>query len=201
MYLIGQRDDIVHVFQNIDIYLSTYPLSGGLMNQLAAYCSVPILAFADQNISCRYIDELLPYGPCKDHSIVRDSIESFSRYADRLIADESFRKAEGEALHSRLLPPEEFNRTLYSHLFESPKQPASFIPVAIDYKKISSIYLEVENRYMHNCAYELVSVFKGRMLWLFPKASIVLMQTVMKRETLLRIVSRLKKGYGLFRRN
>ena len=201
LHLIGQRDDIVHVFRNIDIYLSTYPIGGGLMTQLAAYCSVPVLAFADKNISCKYIDELLPYGPQGDRPIVRGNIEEFCCYAERLIGDKTFRKAEGEALHSRLLPPEAFSRSLHTHLFGQSKQPASFVHVPIDYEAITAIYMEVENRYMHNCVYELVSVFQGKMLWLFPKATASLIRIVLKKETLLRIVSRIKKGYGLFRRN
>lgn len=201
LHLIGQRDDIMHVFQHIDIYLSTYPIGGGLMTQLAAVNKVPVLAFADKDISCKHIDELLPYGEHGTQKLTQNSLESFALYAERLINDTAFRQEEGRKLQQRLMPSDEFNRLLYDHLFRYPKNPTRFRPVKIDYSAIEDIYMEVENKYMHNCIYDLVSTFKWKMIYLFPKSSVVLIQTALKKETMLRILKRLRKGYGVFRRN
>ena len=117
MFLIGQRDDIVHVFRHIDIYLSTYPIGGGLMTQLAAVNKIPILAFADKNISCKHLDALLPYGKYGNEPFTKDNLTSFHQYANRLINDVSFRRQEGTKLQQRLISPELFNRLLYDHYF------------------------------------------------------------------------------------
>lgn len=201
LYLIGQRNDIVHVFKHIDIYLSTYPIGGGLMTQLAAINKIPVLAFADKNISCKYIEELLPYGEHGIHQLTWDNLESFLYYAERLINDITFRKQEGAKLHQRLLPVKVFNQLLHNHLFQQPKKTAQFEHIKVDYNAIENIYLEVENKYMHNCVYELVSTFKWKIIYLFPKSTLILIQTILKKETIIRIFERVKKGYGIFRRN
>ena len=201
LFLIGQRDDIVHVFRHIDIYLSTYPIGGGLMTQLAAVNKIPILAFADKNISCKHLDALLPYGKYGNEPFTKDNLTSFHQYANRLINDVSFRRQEGTKLQQRLISPELFNRLLYDHLFQTPKNPALYEPIEVDYKAVEDIYMEVENEYMHNCIYELISTFKWKISYFFPKSTVILMQIGLKRETILRVLKRVKKGYGIFRRN
>jgi len=46
---LGNRSDIVDVFENIDVYIDTYPFNGGLMCQLAAIKGKPILAYKSKD--------------------------------------------------------------------------------------------------------------------------------------------------------
>ena len=102
-------------------------------------------------------------------------------------------------MQQRLISPELFNRLLYDHLFQTPKNPALYEPIEVDYKAVEDIYMEVENEYMHNCIYELISTFKWKISYFFPKSTVILMQIGLKRETILRVLKRVKKGYGIFR--
>lgn len=199
VFLLGQRDDIVHVFEHVDIYLSSYPIAGGLMAQLAAVNAIPILAFTKKNIPGNFVESLLTCG--SDVNLTKTDLSDFKYYADKLIKDENFRKAEGLKLKDCIIQPHEFNKHLYEIVFENKTSVSNLKKIDIDYEYWSKIYLEVENRFLHNCVYELVSTFKFSMIYLFPKATCVLLKVMTKKETIIRILQRIKKGYGLLRRN
>lgn len=105
---IGQRNDIFECYKHSDIYLSTYPLGGGLMAQYAAHASLPILALANPASSGK-IEEMV----CQKHEevITFNKMDALVAEASRLINDEAYRKSKGQAMKDCVISVEEFNRS------------------------------------------------------------------------------------------
>lgn len=83
--LIGNRQDINHVFRACDIYISTYPITGGLMAQLAIAKQKPILAFTTPDLSTNYLEDII--GTPKFPPITSTEVANFRVAAFNLITD------------------------------------------------------------------------------------------------------------------
>lgn len=103
--LIGHRTDITEVFEHCDIYLNTYPSSGGLMSQYAAQLSKPIVNYVTSGTSL--VEEFV----CQIRKIdISDyTIESVVERVSRLANDSSYRDTFGREIRSCVLSPAEFN--------------------------------------------------------------------------------------------
>ncbi|RZK04114.1 MAG: hypothetical protein EOO43_22810, partial [Flavobacterium sp.] len=82
IYFIGNRTDIIEVFENCDIYLGTYPITGGLMSQFAAKASKPILAYADISLSISFVEGFVCH--LKHINITFNNFEQFFSYGRQL---------------------------------------------------------------------------------------------------------------------
>lgn len=102
---IGQRNDIFECYKHSDIYLSTYPLFGGLMSQYAAHTSLPILALNKK--SGGTIEEVICQK--KRMQITLPEIEDVVAEATNLIKDTEYRKKRGEEINKCVISREEFN--------------------------------------------------------------------------------------------
>lgn len=116
--LLGHRKDIEEVFKHIDIYLNTFPFGGGLMCQLAALFSKPILAYTEPGRTC--VEESV----CQIHSmnISYSSLESVIEESIRLVQDFEYRCNKGEQIHSCVVNPEIFNELFIKTLNTSTNQ-------------------------------------------------------------------------------
>jgi len=102
-FLLGQRHDIAQVFQHCDIYIGTYPSSGGLMSQYAAYYKKPIIAYATKKSDDIIIG--------KDEIVYSyDNIEELNKEATKLVTDRQYRENRGERFKSCLIKTEEFTK-------------------------------------------------------------------------------------------
>ena len=82
-YYLGFRDDIEEVMKRSDVYLDTYPFGGGLMVQIAATNSKPILVYKDTDV-----ENLV--GTKKKSKFVFNKIEDLIREANHLFCDETY---------------------------------------------------------------------------------------------------------------
>ena len=140
---LGFRDDIDAVFQECDIFLSTYPTSGGLMCQYAAKYKKPILAYRDADDVENAVEEMVNHysNGCKSHT----DFNQFLDYARELILDKVFRQHEGDAMHKGLMTAEAFAES-FPRLVSSHTKQWDWSCDHIDYDAFSSHYLELENK-------------------------------------------------------
>lgn len=140
---IGSRKDIDSVFNHCDIYLGTYPMTGGLMVQYAAKHGKPVLAYRDPGDVMNSTEEILNIYHSYHQSFT--SIPEMLEYAQKLIFDKNFRQSEGELLKKGIMDENKFNeafcKVILSHegLWEWKRD-------EIDYESFFERYLELENR-------------------------------------------------------
>lgn len=116
---IGQRNDIFECYKHSDIYLSSYPLGGGLMSQFAAHAGLPMLALANP-ASGGKIEEMV----CQKHEeiITFDNMDALVEEASHLINDEEYRKSRGKAMRDCVIGVEEFNHNFQESVTTSKSQ-------------------------------------------------------------------------------
>ena len=112
IFLLGYRRDFSSLIKNIDILINSYPFSGGLFCQTAAYHNKPILSFSNESYfieNC--VDDLLGK-PDINNLITFTSKTDFISEAMKLIADEQYRKERGQKNHDMLTTKYEFDERL-----------------------------------------------------------------------------------------
>lgn len=82
IFLLGHRTDINEVIKNSDIYLNTYPLGGGLLNQYALLNNVPVIAYAEKELPMIFTETMTYKGEIK---CTYTDIQSFNEAFDSLI--------------------------------------------------------------------------------------------------------------------
>lgn len=177
--LIGNRKDISEVFKSCDIYLDTYPIAGGLMEQYASFYGKPILAYSDwkkqlikdQGVLLRSAGN----GVCS-----YDDLDEFLRYADKLINDVAFRTKEGRK-NIQLVPSVHKFNECFKLLLSKHFNDLAWKNISIDYEEIKNLYLNVENRYANVAIKELLKVFKLNAFLYFPKYSVHFIHCVVRK--------------------
>ncbi len=166
--LLGQRRDIYPLIKNSDIYLGTYPFSGGLMTQLAVVCEKPLLLLS-YFPAIRSADSLLNYGNKAQEPLSFYSVEAMLSYARQLIDDEAFRLKEGEKNRGRVISPQQFSESLRSLL--NGETTIHFIPEMPEglLERAEELYLETADRYTKAYELFLFQSYGIKTLWLFPK--------------------------------
>ncbi|WP_316849734.1 glycosyltransferase family protein [Pedobacter agri] len=165
IHFIGNRNDILEVFENCDIYLGTYPITGGLMAQFAAFASKPILAYADREMSISFIEGFVCHSEKLD--ITNHSESDFYSYAKKLCDDRGFRISEGVGLKQALMTKQQFNEEFKFMITNDRAKREGQIEI-INYDRFENLYLEVENQYSHATQKLLAYHLKAHTI-LFPK--------------------------------
>jgi glycosyltransferase involved in cell wall biosynthesis len=145
VFLLGNRKDITQVISHGDIYLSTYPLGGGLMSQYAAMLEVPIIAYVDTSTSESTIETLFLNDDIK---VSYDSMESFLEELSLLINDEQHRKKRAYILKKAVIQPDEFNQSL-RELVNTNTEKNVVKEININTDLFFKLYLDTENRFLH----------------------------------------------------
>lgn len=140
---IGVRRDIDAVFENCDIYLSTYPISGGLMTQYAASHAKPILAYRTKDDTENAIEELLNHYQKEFHSFT--DMDEMCEYAKKLVMDVKYRQDEGRILQKGMMTSERF-ADVFSHLIASGRPLWNWTKDQIDYDAFTDHYIDLENQ-------------------------------------------------------
>jgi hypothetical protein len=146
VHIIGTRKYINEVFAHSDIYLSSYPLLGGLMTQYAAFNKLPILAYSPKS-NPRRVEELVNHFASPLRS--RTTFEEFFAYAKELIESKDLRKSVGQKNHDAMMSYENFNSMLGEALTNHSTN-LTWEMFQPDYNYIVSSYLNVENNYTHD---------------------------------------------------
>lgn len=149
-FVLGDRKDLSAVFENIDIYINTYPIIGGLMTQYAAIHNKPIIGFSTPDLfAINDTEDILQVANNK--VLIKLSKGDFINYLHKLIIDKEERKKNVEITKGSVISFEDFNKRLFRNLYIHENKIAlkSYVAINIDYNAISDLYLEMENQYVH----------------------------------------------------
>ena len=157
VFQLGPRSDINAVFENTDIFLGTYPTSGGLMNQFAARHGKPIIAYCEEGDAEGRIEELLNHQDAmfQSFSVMDDLMD----YAKRLILDKDYRIHEGDRLKRGLMTEERFAQE-FCQLVSTRKSDRPLTYDEINYETFFHRYLDLENQSGFPATKQLVLALK-----------------------------------------
>lgn len=178
IHLIGFRKDIDQVFKHSHVYLSTYPVIGGLMTQYAAANAKPILAYAEEN-EANVVEGIIDHKFKTNNS--QRTIEDFLEYAEKLIKDEVFREAEGRKNKDSMYSESDFTYGL-GEVLKNKKTtlqwPHKETP---DYEGMIKFYLENENYFCHSGLITSIMALRFNVLKYFFKEKWTVMQLICRR--------------------
>lgn len=145
MFLLGNRNDINEVFKNIDIYLATYPLTGGLMAQYAALHNKNIIAYSTEDLPFNFIEDIVNVSNSIQLTFTEE--EEFHKEINHLIQDKQYRESKFEFLSQSILTEQQFNTSLHRLIQENISN--KFNNIEISTEKFFQLYLETENDFLH----------------------------------------------------
>lgn len=139
------RKDLVELLKNMDIYIGTYPLNGGLMAHYAAYCGKPILERNAMNGSV--VEDIFPRQKNLPE-VTFDTLDTYYEEANKLIRDKKYRESKGNTLSAALLKPEAFNEEL-KYLLEFHKNKYSLSTLNLSLEKMRKQAIDAEYEFLH----------------------------------------------------
>jgi len=164
--LIGSRSDINFIFKSCDIYLSTFPFTGGLMGQFAAVNKKPVLSFSPKNIPFNFTEGFLNWKK-RNWKVTHHFEDDFLIEAEKMINNSEYRDQKGDEAFENLIKFNEFNDHLKELItFNRNIEPLEH--VTIDYNKFTNLYIDCENNYQPWFYSYILSRFKLRTIILFP---------------------------------
>lgn len=118
VFMLGNRKDISEIFKHVDIYVGSYPITGGLMSQLAAESSVPIIQYTRQDLPINIIETLFPL-KSNDVQLTFFDRECFYHELQKLIKDKEYRQKRASSLTNAIMNHVEFNKR-FNMLIDDP---------------------------------------------------------------------------------
>jgi hypothetical protein len=149
IFLIGSRSDISEVISRCDVFLSTYPINGGLMCQLAvANGKVPIV-YSDKKLPFNFIN--LFFKNNLKYNLDYSDLNEFHFELNRLINDITYRRNVEKTLHGIIPTVDEFNsnfKKLVEMNISNLDNNYNFIKFDLDIKSFHELHVETENNYL-----------------------------------------------------
>ena len=149
LFLLGNRSDLSALMNEVDIYIGSYPVCGGLMSQYAVNSQKPIVQYTRKDLPTNIIDTLFP---CRKKNVTATyfSKKSFISEVSILIKSVDARVLKGKDLCDSLMTNIEFNKR-FIDIFNMNNN-CLFSEKAEDYnidtELIFEMYLEQENNYL-----------------------------------------------------
>lgn len=164
VYWISERSDLFAVMKNVTLYLSTYPMIGGLMSQYAiAANTLPITLIYDE---CSTGVLLYP----EELGIEFTSVNELYSMVDHLLDDDVFLQEQKSKIKHQLILPEEFEEQLLLLLKEKKTKFQTNIE-EFDTKSFLRTYLERMNYFEYS---KVFGIKKIKIMWRwFPFYTIV----------------------------
>jgi len=174
LLLIGYRKDINEVIKNSDIYLNTYPYSGGLLCHYAAQNSKPILSFSSKGLT--QVEEMICQRKKIDISLF--DFKSFRAEAENLIFDKDYRVKKGKELKNCIIEESYFNKLFVKTIAEKKNQFEFFNEEKIKDNNFDA-KIKYENQTNH-LAISIVSIIGLRTAILYPKLFFSVIKTLIR---------------------
>lgn len=119
VFMLGHRKSISSIFKNIDIYVGSYPISGGLMSQLAAEYNVPLIQYTREDLPINIIETLFPLKN-KNIQLTFFDKEDFYQELRKMIKDKEYRQNRALSLKRTIMNELNFNER-FKVLIENPE--------------------------------------------------------------------------------
>jgi hypothetical protein len=167
-YYSKERKDINEIIKHCYFYLGTYPISGGLISQLAvANHKIPV-AYTDKKYKNNNIDELFVNND--DAHFTFYALDDLYKEIDKLMTNREYYASKTHALENKIISRAEFKKVLLS-ILEDKKSYFTYRKYDIDIDSFSDIYIDQENSGLHN--YERYFMIQNPLICiLFPRYSI-----------------------------
>lgn len=144
IYFLGYRKDFSQIIRRIDILYNSYPFSGGLFCQTAAYYKKPIIAYTSEELkSANNVEEILGF-PEKGKSITFTNKRQAIKYAKKLIFDKQFRQNQGELCNRMLVTEPYFNNRLNT-ILRKECSTINYNVINFDRQPLIDLYLHINN--------------------------------------------------------
>lgn len=180
LFLLGYRKDITEVYNNIDLFLQTYPIAGGLMSQYAAVYGKPIISYSQSNMLAfnKVLDDSLFMRLGFDYRTTFTEFDSFYAEAKKLITDITYRESVGKLLPELIITPREFTKEL-GQLVSTNKNVRHPEEVFIDYKEIEKVLLGSRIEFRDELKIFIISNFRFHSIILFPRLTLQFVPTLL----------------------
>ena len=144
--VMGYRDDLLAVLKEMDIYLGTYPQTGGLMAQYAAVAGLPIVEMNTKNGGIT--EDLLPKFEGGGYRITYETWKDYNEQVDNLIEDSDYRLSISDEIKSANITENDFCVNLQNLLASNDSQyPGTHREINLEVR--TKRLLEAENKYIH----------------------------------------------------
>lgn len=135
VWLINEREDLFAILKNVDLYLSTYPITGGLMTQYAVAAKVlPLTLRNDEDSSGMLLNQnraKIYYN--SDKELIDDAL--------KLLNDKEYMESRKLLLNNQLINEEQFTENLHL-IIEEKRSKFSIDFYEINTKEFRLSYLE-----------------------------------------------------------
>lgn len=147
--LLGNRSDIVKIMANIDIYIATYPIGGGLMAQIAAAAAKPIVCYEKAEL-CGFTGIQQQFDTNPSHKVIPSTsdLQQFNTVIDNLIQSSEKRTTLGKLIKSSMFTQLYFENRLASVL-NSEYTPPKVYHEVIATDAIFKLYMDIDNNCLH----------------------------------------------------
>lgn len=141
VFYIDERKDLYEIMKHSSLYLSTYPIAGGLMTQYAAAAGkVPLsLVYDDCSVGVLLKEDIL------ENIFIKEK-EKFREELERLLTDKNHLSEQEKLMENQLMTQECFEENLY-RLFEHGSTDFSIVyNEKLDVSKFQKLYLSQVKR-------------------------------------------------------
>ena len=111
-----ERDDLFQILQHIDIYISTYPVGGGLMIQYAALAGKAPLILDPNHFA---VELLINQDKIGLELLSEDDVK---KELTKLISDSDYRRNKNELVKNAIITEEDFVQNLHKILYDGESQ-------------------------------------------------------------------------------
>lgn len=159
-----ERSDLLQVLKHCDIYLNTYPISGGLMMQYSALAGK--LPVGLRTIAGEADDFLIDQ---EQHRVFSDTVDELQEELDRLITDPSYRQSRNDEMRGgTVISESEFTEQLKQII----EKQCSDYPIRWKHYPIQEL-IEVYNRINRGVTSKLFYKYSRKYLLRYEFATIV----------------------------
>ena len=148
IYLMDNTPYLLSVFKHAHLYLSSYPMTGGLMAQIAAKQGLPVVAYSAKGMDYNDLTDI-----CYSSSFqVYDNEKSFLQEIHCLISDKKYyQKYADSFIYDEEREIKAFRETLkniLSNIYVLPEVKRYYKLNSL-YKRMAKLYCDIENKYFH----------------------------------------------------
>lgn len=150
-FFLNERKDFNEIIKRCYFYLGTYPVSGGLMTQYAIKNKKIVLSYNDKNLPCNDLEGFFIDDTKEKNKITFCNYNELLAAIDEIIKDPCLLKKREKKVDYSIISENEFkeelkaciktNNTKFSYMKKN---------INVNIGAFSSLYLELENKYLKN---------------------------------------------------